>query len=178
MIVLSELMSPKTDGWGRAMGREVFAKLLAHVERNPDQAVFPISLRGVKRVDVSFSSETIVQLARRYRSEKGFFLIDIAIPEIEENIDAAARRVGQPLLVVEGAKHRFLGTEPSPGSKAALEFVIARPQARAAEMAQAIQISVANASMKLKQLWVEGFLLRRESVAETGGVEFVYHRIA
>lgn len=177
MIVLSELM-PKSDGWGRAMGREVFTNLLSHVERNPDQKVFPISFRGVKRIDVSFSSETVVQLARRFRSEKGFYLIDISVPEIEENLDAAARRIGQPLLVVDGGRHRFIGMEPSAGSKAALEFVIERPQARAAEIAQAIQISVANASMKLKQLWSEGFLLRRESVADTGGVEFVYHRIA
>jgi predicted transcriptional regulator len=32
--------------------------------------------------------------------------------------------------------------------------------------------------MKLKQLWSSGFVMRRESVADTGGVEFVYHRIA
>jgi predicted transcriptional regulator len=31
--------------------------------------------------------------------------------------------------------------------------------------------------MKFKQLWEQGFLLRRESVADSGGVEFVYQRI-
>ena len=31
--------------------------------------------------------------------------------------------------------------------------------------------------MKFKQLWEQGFLLRQESTADTGGVEYVYHRI-
>jgi hypothetical protein len=160
------------------MGREVFPKLLEHVERNPDQTVFAVSLKGVKRVDFSFSSETIVELARRFRGVKGFYLVDIGVPEIEENIDAAAQRVEQPLLVINGGKHYFIGGMPSAGNKAALDFVVTRTQARAVETAQAIHVSVANASMKLKQLWTSGFLLRHESVADTGGVEYVYHRIA
>jgi hypothetical protein len=160
------------------MGRKVFQRLLQHVERNSDQTVFAISLRGVKRIDYSFSSETIVQLARRFRGGKGFYLVDIASPEIEENIDAAARRVEQPLLVIEAGKHRFIGLAPTPGTKAALDLVVQRPQARAAEIADEIEVSVANASMKLKQLWTHGFVMRHESVADTGGVEFIYHRIA
>ena len=38
-------------------------------------------------------------------------------------------------------------------------------------------MSIANASTKFKQLWEQGFLLRQESVADSGGVEFVYQRI-
>jgi len=177
VIVLRKLMG-RADGWGRPMGREVFQKLLDHVERHPDQLVFGISLKGVQRIDVSFSSETIVEIARRFRGRKGFFLKDIAVPEIEENIEAAALRVGQPLAIAERGQHRFIGLAPSAGTKAALDFVVAHPQARAVEIAEAAHISVANASMKLKQLWTTGFLLRRESAADSGGVEFIYQRIA
>jgi hypothetical protein len=171
-------MMSKPEGWGREMGRSVFSKLLEHVERNPDQTVFPISLKGVKQIDYSFSSETVVQLARRFKGQKGFYLVDVGAPYIEENIDAAARRAEQPLVIVDADGQRFIGLEPSAGTKAALDVVVSRPQARAAEIAEAISVSVANASMKLKQLWTNGFLLRRESVADSGGVEFVYHRIA
>lgn len=177
MIVLREMMS-KPEGWGRVMGRAVFPKLLEHVERNPDQTVFPISFKGVRQVDYSFSAETVVQLARRFKGQKGFYLVDVASPDIEENVDAAARRVDQPLLVSDAGGQRFIGLAPSAGTKAALDYVAARPQARATEIAEAIEVTVANASMKLKQLWASGFLLRRESAADTGGVEFVYTRIA
>jgi len=168
----------RPEGWGRAFGREVFQKLLEHVERNPDQVTFAISLKGVTRLDVSFSSESLVELARRFRGQKGFYLVDVGVPEIEENIDAAARRVDQPLVVLDAVQHRFIGSVPSAGTKAALDFAVSRPQARAVEIADAIHVSVANASMKLKNLWQRGFLLRRESTADTGGVEYVYQRIA
>jgi hypothetical protein len=49
---------------------------------------------------------------------------------------------------------------------------------RAVEFAQATpDMSIANASTKFKQLWEQGFLLRRETTAESGGVEYVYCRI-
>jgi hypothetical protein len=59
-----------------------------------------------------------------------------------------------------------------------LSFALTRGQARAAEFAEAkTGMSIANASTKFKQLWEQGFLLRRESVADTGGIEFIYHCI-
>lgn len=177
MIPLNELMG-RSDGWGRAMGREVFQKLLAHVEGHSDQSTFRISLKGVKRADVSFCSESIVELARRFRASKGFCLVDVSTSDLEENIDAAARRVDQPLMIWDGHKARFLGMPVSPGNQAALAFVLERPQARAAEFAQACGVTIANASSKMKSLWSAGFLMRRESAADTGGTEFVYQRIA
>lgn len=42
---------------------------------------------------------------------------------------------------------------------------MSRPQTRAAEFAAQRNLSIANASMKFKQLWDRGFLLRRESAA-------------
>lgn len=177
MIPLNELMN-RSDGWGRAMGHEVFRKLLEHVESHPDQATFRISFKGVKRADVSFCSESVVELARRFKGSKGFCLVDVGTPDLEENLDAAARRVEQPLMIWDGQKARFLGLPVSLGNQAALAFVLERPQARAAEFAQNCGISIANASSKMKQLWATGFLMRRESAADSGGTEFVYQRIA
>jgi hypothetical protein len=129
-------------------------------------------------VDISFASETIVELARRYRGTKGICLIDLADPDLIENIDAAAAKKDQPLLLWQGKTVAVLGAQPSEGCREALDFALERPQARAAEFAQTKKnMTIANASMKFKQLWEKGFLLRRESAADTGGVEFVYQRI-
>jgi predicted transcriptional regulator len=54
---------------------------------------------------------------------------------------------------------------------------MARTLSKATEFAADKGISIANASMKFKQLWERGFLLRREATADTGGIEFVYQRI-
>lgn len=82
------------------------------------------------------------------------------------------------MLVWQGKAARLIGAEPTQGCREAFQFALQRQQARAAEFAESKKdISIANASTKFKQLWEQGFLLRQESTADTGGVEYVYHRI-
>jgi hypothetical protein len=161
----------------RGQGREVYQRLLRSVEENPGTLVFRVSMQGVERVDISFASETLVELARRYRATKGFCFIDLTDPDLIENWDAAAAKKAQPLLVWHGKSARLIGVEPTQGCREAFQFALQRPQARAAEFAERKDISIANASMKFKQLWEQRFLLRQESTANSGGVEYVYQRI-
>ena len=166
------------QGWGREAGRIVYQRLLAHIEATPGVIIFRVSFKSVRRLDISFASETIVELAKRYKGTKGFCLIDLADLDLIENIEAAAVRKSQPLMVWEGDAVRVIGAEPSQGNREALAFALARPVVRAAEFAQAVPgMLIANASTKFKQLWEQGFLLRREAAAESGGVEYVYYRI-
>lgn len=174
---LREFME-EDEGWGRQAGRLTFQRLMNYVEQHTGVVVFRVSLVGVRRVDISFASETIVQLARRYRGEKGFCFIDLIDIDIDqrENWEAAALRAKQPLLLWNSnGKPQVLGVEPSQGVADALKFVLVKRKARAAEYANASSnVSLTNASTKFKQLWEQGFLLRRESAAPSGGVEYVY----
>ena len=167
----------RPEGWGRSQGREVYQHLLHFVEDNPGAAVFKISMKGVQRVDISFASETIIELARRFRRTKGFCLIDLTDPDMVENIDAAGEKKEQPMLVWREKSAELVGMKPKEGTREAFQFAMGRLQSRASEFAAEKNLSIANASMKFKQLWEQGFLLRLESSADTGGVEFVYHRI-
>lgn len=177
VLALRDFMD-RPDGWGREQGRIVYQRLLRAVEATAGTVIIRISMKGVQRVDISFASETIVELARRYRGAKGICLIDLTDDDLIENIDAAASKKGQPLLVWQSKSARVLGAQPTEGCREAFDFALERSQARAAEFAQAKKsMSIANASMKFKQLWEQGFLLRRESAADSGGVEFVYQRI-
>lgn len=168
----------RSEGWGRSEGRNVYQRMLDFVESSPGTIVFKISMKDVKRIDISFASETIVELARRYRGAKGFCLIDLIDEDLVENLDAAAAKKEQPIMLWRGKSARPIGIEPSQGNREAFEFALGRAQSRAAEFASEKKaMSIANASMKFKQLWEQGFLLRREAAAESGGVEFIYHRI-
>jgi hypothetical protein len=168
----------RPDGWGREQGRDVYQRLLRAIEANAGSLIVMISMKGVRRVDMSFASETIVELARRYRGTKGICLIDLTDDDMIDNIDAAAGKKDQPLFVWQGKSARVLGAQQTQGCRDAFDFALDRPQARATEFAQTRKnMSIANASMKFKQLWKQGFLLRRESAADSGGVEFVYQRI-
>ena len=178
MIRFRECMN-RSDGWGRARGREAYQRLLAAVERLPGVDVFRVSFKDVDRLDTSFASETVVEIARRFRKEKGFCIVDLSDEDIIENIDLAASKKDQPVFVWSDGRARLIGRQPSQGVRDALEFALARDDVRSVDYAVAREdMSVSNASMKFKSLWSEGFLLRRESTAESGGVEHVYSRIA
>jgi hypothetical protein len=166
------------EGWGRSQGRVVYGKLIDFVEANLGATMFKISLEGVRRVDFSFASETLIELARRYRGRKGFYLSAPIDPDMVENLDAAAEKKSQPLMIWNGDECRIIGTSPSQGASGALRFALQRETTRTAEFASANpKVSIANASMKFKQLWEQGFLLRREDISGSGGVEYVYNRI-
>jgi hypothetical protein len=163
------------EGWGRASGREVYRALVDFVESRAGNTIFRISMNGVKRVDISFASETIVELARRYRGTKGFCFTDLEDRDMEENWAAAAERAKQPLMTWTGQKGRVLGPQPSQGVADAFRFAFVKSEVRASDYAASVkEMSITNASTKFKQLWENGFLLRRETIAESGGVEFVY----
>ena len=177
LIRLREFMD-EPEGWGRAAGRDVYRRLLEFVEANPGVTVFRVSMEGVRRVDISFASETLVELARRYRGSKGFCFVDLDNVDMIENWEAAASKKSQPITLWVGDNGRVIGAEPSQGNRDALLFALSRPQVRAAEFVEATpNVSIANASTKFKQLWTQGFLLRREHGSDSGGVEFVYQRI-
>ena len=169
---------PRSEGWGRPEGREVYLALLNYVEAHPGIKVFRASLHRVERMDMSFASETMVQLAKRYRGNKGFCLVDVPHEDMSENIDAAALKGEQPFLVWRDSKPSILGPQPSTGTADAFRFALQRSHTRVADFVTANPgVSLTNASNKFKQLWQQGFLLRHEQTAETGGVEYIYYRI-
>ena len=176
MLVLRDFMD-RPEGWGRSQGREIYQRLLEFVERNPGTIKFRISMKGIQKIDISFASETIVELARRFRRTKGFCLVDLTDKDLIENLGAAAERKEQPILLWAERSADVIGPVPSAGLREAFQFAMSKAQTRATEFATKKEISIANASMKFKQLWEQGFLLRRESTADSGGVEFVYERI-
>jgi hypothetical protein len=177
VVALRDFMD-SSRGWGRLEGRAVYQSLLRFVEDHAGVVIFKVSMRDVDRIDISFASETVVELARRYRGSKGFCFIDLTDPDLIENLDGAAVKKQQPMMVWHGTSARVIGAEPSEGTREALQFALGRPQARSAEFAETKRgMSIANASSKFKQLWEQGFLLRHESAADTGGVEYVYQRI-
>jgi hypothetical protein len=164
------------DGWGRAAGRIVHTKLVEFVETHVGVPIFRVSVAGVKHIDISFASETVVELARRYRGRKGFAFIDLNDSDQKENWDAAAQRAKQPVMSWDRVGHpTTIGPEPSQGNADAFRFALGRASTRAAEYAaQANNVSITNASSKFKQLWEQGYLLRLEAAAESGGVEYIY----
>lgn len=166
------------DGWGRSFGGDAHRKFVDYVESHPGQNIFRVSMKDVGKIDFSYASEAIVEVIRRFRGVKSICLVDLEDKDIIDNIDAAASQVKVPIMISNGGEPKLIGQQPSQGNKQAFAYALAHTDVRAAEFAEAApSISIANASTKFKQLWEQGFLIRSEGSAESGGVEFIYHRI-
>lgn len=168
---------PSSDGWGHIEGREVHSRLLGIVEANPGVRIFRISLKGVARTDASFPRESVMEIARRYRGDKGFCLTDFANIDLRENWGHGAEKKEQPIVIWDNDNWSLLGPEPSRGNYETLKYALSNDLIRASDVSKQLDMKLTNASTKLKQLWEKGFLLRCEEAAESGGVEFVYYRI-
>lgn len=163
--------------WGRGPGILVQRALINKIGHDQVPEVIRLSLEGVKRMDVTFASEAIVEPVRRYLGIKSICAVHVVDSDLAENIIAAAQRQQVPLTVWNGEAVQVVGLAPRAGNQDALTYALKRPHVRAAELAEALDISVANASTKLKQLWETGFLMRDNGVAKSGGPEFVYRRV-
>jgi hypothetical protein len=170
-------MDGVTSGWDREQAVLVATKLVSHLESMSDQRAAKISMAGVKRMDASFASEAIVEVIGRFRKSMGICLVDLSNSAIRLNIDLAAERIGVPITVWNGTHVAVIGLKPSAGNRDALDYALSRAEVRTATFAEVAGISIANASTKFKQLWEQGFLMRAEGAADSGGVEYLYRRI-
>lgn len=167
----------RTDAWGHKEGREVYAKLLKVVKEHPKSDIFRISLRGVEKTDASFPRESVAELARQFLGTKGICIVDVEDEDLLYNWDLAAEKKGIPLLVWFDDSYRLLGVPPTRGTKDVFELAVERPTITASEAASALNLQITNASTKLKQLQEKGYLLRKDELAPSGGIEYVYYRI-
>jgi hypothetical protein len=152
-------------------------KLRRYIDGSGPAPLVRVSMQSVKRIDVAFAREAIIALVPHYRGSSAICLVDLADVDVFDNVAAAAVSARVPLTVWNGEQVRTAGKAPSPGNRRALALALSRSELRATQLAAAADITVANASTKLKQLSAEGFLLRRQELSPSGGIEFVYRRI-
>ena len=164
--------------YGNAQGKDVFRKLADFVDQHPQCKVFGISLSEIEATDASFPRESVVSIAKQYRGEKGFYLEGFQDrQDLIDNWDYAALAKDQSLMIWDHASPRIIGSALSSSNQAVVKHVIEKKEVTAANVAAALNISVPNASSKLKKLVDQGLILRSEETAASGGIEYIYHAI-
>lgn len=164
---------------GNIQGKETFRKLSDYVDSHPAYSIFGISLDEIISTDVSFPRECVVSIAKQYRGQKGFFLqgMNKADRDLFDNWQAAAFAKDQPLVIWYGDEYEIMGPAISTSNLVLVNYVLDNKTVTTSKVADALNISVHNASTKLKKLVDQGYIMRSEDIAETGGIEFIYHAI-
>lgn len=162
---------------GNEEGREVFQALSRIVDQNPNQDVFEISLDGITATDASFPRESVVNLAKALRGEKAFFLSGFKNKDLIDNWSYGAIAKDQPLMILSDSKSFWIGPAIKSVTKDLLDFIYSQDSVTTAMVADHFDVSVQNASGKLKKLYNQGFILGKKEVADSGGLEFIYRPI-
>lgn len=162
---------------GNEEGREAYQALSRIVDEHPEQVIFEISLDGMTATDASFPRESVINLAKSLRGEKAFFLSGFKNKDLIDNWSYGAVAKDQPLMVLSNNKPTWIGPAVNSATKDLLDFIHGQDFVTTSMVADRFDISVQNASGKLKKLYNQGFTVGRKEVAESGGLEFVYRAI-
>lgn len=162
---------------GNDEGREAYQALSRIVDQYPDQVVFEISLDGMDATDASFPRESVVSLAKALRGEKAFFLSGFKNKDLIDNWSYGAEAKEQPLLILDSGQRLWIGPKIKSATRELLNYIYDSQSVTTSMVAHHFDVSVQNASGKLKKLYNQGFIIGSKEVAESGGHEFVYHPI-
>jgi hypothetical protein len=167
------------EGWGPVEGRRVCTHLEQVISLAPLGTTVALSLEGITRTDSVFPREAVIELAVHQRCQRGICLTDLHDQVLLENWENAALRRQQPLFLwnTNTGEPYLLGPQPSVGLRGMLGYVLSVGSTKASEAASVLQMTLQNASNKLKGLWEAGYILREEYSAQSGGKEFLYFKI-
>lgn len=174
MVVKLRDFTDSDRPFGNSQGKAVFRGLADFVEAHPTVRVFGISLAGIEATDASFPRESVISLAKQLRGEKGIYLTDLHNRDLIDNWSYAALAKSQPLIVWTGQEFEIIGPEMNQATKTLVTYVLQQSKVTASQVAADLGLSVQNASTRLKNLVLQGYFLRIEEVADTGGIEFRY----
>lgn len=160
--------------FGNSQGKAVLRGLADFVGSRPEVRVFGISLNGIDATDASFPRESVVSLAKQFRGERGIYLTNLHNRDLIDNWSYAALAKEQPLVIWNGPEFEVIGPPMNQATKTLVEYVLRKGAVTTSQVAADLSLSVQNASTRLKNLVLQGYLLRSEEVAESGGIEFKY----
>ena len=97
--------------------------------------------------------------------------------DLIDNWQYGAEAKEQPLLIRHEDKQLWIGPKVNSATQELLDFIYEQPKVTTSLIANHFNVSIPNASMKLKKLFNQGYILGEKETASSGGHEFVYRPI-
>jgi hypothetical protein len=161
-------------------GVQLFSHLVELINNEPRQDIFYLSIKDAFFAS-SFGREGIVKVAKHFRKIKGLCLVDIEDEEILETLLSGIARLEQPIpYYIDDELHLVHENKigvPSKSNTQVYEYTLKRDLTNAHDISEAFELKLNNASNKLKSLFEDGFLLRKEEKSSSGGIEYYYYPI-
>lgn len=175
-IDLKEIVNDD-HAFGNEEGRDAYMAISKIIDDNPRVKFIGISLKNIKATDASFPRESVISLAKSYKGEKGFYLMDVHNRDLLDNWAYGATAKEQPILVQTSDGYEVIGAKVNHSNQELLDFIVMKKKVTTSMVSESFDVSPQNASGKLKKLFGQGLIVGNKEVAESGGLEFIYHSI-
>ena len=162
---------------GNVKGKEVFAELLKVIESHLSIDTFGISLKGIVATDASFPRESVMAIAKHFSGEKFIYLTDLEDDDLIDNWTYGSIAKDQPITLWDGNNVSFIGPDMSKSVKELINYLLVKKKVTTSQLSNDLDITIHNASTRLKNVFKLGYVKRIEEVAESGGKEFIYQLI-
>lgn len=164
----------------RETGRAMRESIEARLEREPVGTVVALDFSQVSIIDFSCADEVVSKLIARLQAQEygdKYVVLQGLTPTQEENITVALERKKLPVLVSrpDGSWH-LLGAL-NPYLYEALQFVMARKEVTARELADATRVEISLASTKLLNLYKARLVQRAGERLPDGGRQYMYRSL-
>lgn len=163
---------------GSENGKYAFTQVVRLIGSNEPESVLNISLLGIKQIDVSFISSSFVTLMKMYKNEKYLYFTGIENKDILKNMECVAHFHETLFLVKDESNNiQWIGRNLTAKSMELLNFIYSKDKVTTAVIAKKFDLSLPNASLKLKKLFNQGYLIANKQDALSGGHEYIYEPI-
>lgn len=163
---------------GSKQGHQAFSEFIDQVDAAKETSVFNISFKSIEQIDACFAIAAIVALCRMYKREKHFYVSGIQNRDILTNLTCVATVYDLPLLVLHDNQNtEWIGKALTPNNTELVNYIYSKPKVTTAIIARKFELSVPNASIKLKKLYDQGYLMAKKQDAVSGGHEYIYQPI-
>jgi len=176
MIKLIDIVKNETP-LGSIAGKKAYQKLLSIIENNAHIKIFEISFIDITMTDSTFLRDSIVSIAKQFIAEKAIFVTNIKNNDIVDNLNYATINKKHPIFYWNNKKYQILGPKITDVTRDLIDIIIKQGPISTSDLSEKMGISSQNASVKLNKLFKSGLIFRDETVAVSGGIEFLYKKI-
>ena len=157
---------------GSESGNAIYLKLCEQVPSSTQ--CLEISFKGMTGVDACCIRNSVAAYAMIFQNRLGVIITNVENIDVLENLQYGFKAKSLPVIVKNEDGSGCVFMNDTSFNQPALLRTYLRREITSSILANDLQVSVPNASNKLKQLFKLGLLHCYQSTAESGGKEFIY----
>jgi len=175
VVLLERIGTPLALGADEGLKLGIELSGLVYSSRGPH--VVELSLAGITAIDCAFFEQAVYKHIHDLTVGSAIYVSGIESPDVALTCELTARALGRYLIVEEDQGYRIAGRDLRPADAMLVEALYDKGLDNSRDIAETYDMSVANASTRLKDMLQKGLVLRAEVTSATGGYEFRYFPI-